>query len=713
MIVFPIARRLNVIAIGLSAFIIGVGAATAADDDAPAPDRPHLKLDRSTKLDPKQKYGSIVITSSDVEIDGQGAWLIGQESGSTKERKGTAIVIAGMSNVTLKNINAKGWETGIRLTDAKGCTIEDCDLSHNFHDPDFGWGENGRRGGIVLERVVGTTLRRNKANQVWDGCVLVNSDDNVIEDNDFSHTSNTCLKLWTASRNTIRNNKLSHGIRISPGEVHARDSTSVLIESGSNDNLFVKNDCTHGGDGIFVRVLNGWCSTGNRFEENDCSYANNNGFECWAPHNVFIKNKANYCSYGFWLGGSDDTRLIGNEASFNGLPTGQHNSPHLPNQGHAGIVFMFGPSSHTVARNNVCHGNNGAGIALIGDLESKGQKWKAYHWIIEDNRLSENRWGIYAQYADWLTMAGNKFDANSLKDVQLGEGVTRVIQEPNPSGNTRLPPSATLSGPTSVRVGQANTWIASTNPDVDQNASDKTDVERSKNVSYTWDVSDGQFYEGAELKHTFTKEGFYRIGLNVSNGSRSDLAWRDVYVVRDVVEIGTEGNAADWSVEDFHERTRSPQQVSQASFEDSSTDCLVGNSCLHVAINPYAGFRVALNYPKSNDANWSLQGKKAVVFWLQCINEDVTGWQGGPFVVIKGTDHQVRRIEPKSGLDLMRQLENNEAREGWRLMRIPLNGDTQWQAEGDSIETARSLSIAFDSWGAPPLQFWIDGLSIE
>ena len=353
-----------------------------------------VDITQDTQLDPNKSYGALVIKASNITIDGRGATLMGDESLPANKRKGIAILAEGVSNVTLKNIQAKGWETGLKIVGGSGWTIENCDFSDNCHDPEFGWGENGRRGGIVLEKVTKSTLRKNKANRVWDACVLVNSDDNAIEDNDFSHTSNTCLKLWTASRNTIRKNVLSHGIRIKPGEVHARDSTSVLIESGSNDNVLIDNDCRHGGDGIFVRVLNGWCSTGNLFEGNDCSFANNNGVECWAPRNVFLKNKANHCSYGFWLGGSDQSRLIGNEASFNGLKDGHHNSPHLPQDGHAGIVFMFGPSSHTICRGNICQGNNGAGIALIGDLDSQGKKWRAYHWIIEQNSLARNRWAF-------------------------------------------------------------------------------------------------------------------------------------------------------------------------------------------------------------------------------------------------------------------------------------------------------------------------------
>ena len=336
--------------------------------------RPTLDVTADITLDPDVTYGAIVVRKSGVVIDGRGAVLVGPAADAERpsEFQGTAILAEGFSDVTLRNVKARGWETGLVVRDGSGWLIEDCDFSDNFHDPGFGWGENGRRGGILLERVTHATLRRTRANRVWDGCVLVDSHDNLLEDNDFSHTSNTCLKLWTARRNTIRRNSLTHGIRIDPGEVHARDSTCVLIESGSDDNRFIDNICTHGGDGIFVRVLNGWNSSGNLFERNDCSYANNNGFECWAPGNSFIGNTANHCSYGFWLGGSDRTRLIGNEASFNGLPGGNHNSPHLPDGGHAGIVFMFGSSSHILARENRCEGNHGAGIALVGDLADGG-----------------------------------------------------------------------------------------------------------------------------------------------------------------------------------------------------------------------------------------------------------------------------------------------------------------------------------------------------
>ncbi len=128
-------------------------------------------------------------------------------------------------------------------------------------------GRTDGAGAFCSSNVHESTIKNCKANRVWDGCVLDHSDRNTLSGNDFSRCSNTCLKLWRACDNRISDNKLDYGIRIKPGEVHARDSTCVLIETGSDRNLFIKNSCTHGGDGIFIRSLNNWISTGNHVPE--------------------------------------------------------------------------------------------------------------------------------------------------------------------------------------------------------------------------------------------------------------------------------------------------------------------------------------------------------------------------------------------------------------------------------------------------------------
>ena len=182
-------------------------------------------------------------------------------------------------------------------------------------------------------------------------------------------------------------------------------------------------------------------------------------------------------------------------------PTGIIIRPHLPDAGHAGIVFMFGPSSHTRAIGNTCVGNNGAGIAVIGDMESQGEKWKAYHWIIQQNRLEKNRWGVYLQCADWIDMAANEFVENTAGDVQDAGHVTRLTQRTSQL-EIREAPQARLSGPATARVGQPVSWDASGSSDPHEQP-----------LQYNWDFGDGTHGDQAKVEHVYQAPGFYRMGL--------------------------------------------------------------------------------------------------------------------------------------------------------------------------------------------------------
>jgi parallel beta-helix repeat protein len=363
-----------------------------------------MNVDADLALDPDKVYGALRITRSGVTIDGRGAHL----AGSAFEGIGVAAV--GVSGVTLCNVVVHGFETGLRVEDGAGWTIECCDFSDNFHDPAFGWGENGRRGGIILDGVTGSVLRNNRANRVWDACALYTCSGIELSDNDFSHASDTCLKLWQSSNNLVQRNNLSYGIRISPGEVHARDSAGVLVEHASNDNRFLDNDATHGGDGFFIRLLNSLPSSGNYLEGNDASYANNNCFEAWAPNTTYARNRANYGSHGFWLGGSTNTILLDNEAAFNGAGDSR-NAPE-PGLGHCGIVFANAPSASAVLRRNSCHDNAGAGIAIRGQPGAP-----APNWLLESNHLERNTWGLILQATDAVELRENVFTANRAGDI--------------------------------------------------------------------------------------------------------------------------------------------------------------------------------------------------------------------------------------------------------------------------------------------------------
>jgi parallel beta-helix repeat protein len=643
----------------------------------------------------------LVIRASHVTITGNGAILVGPgEPGnpSSLETAGVGVLVEGAVDVTLKNIRARGFTTGLVVRESVAVSISDGDFSDNYHDPQYGWGELPTRGGILLDHARHCVIGHTHANRVWDGLSLVDSDDNLIEDNDLSQCSNTCAKLWKSSRNRFLRNNLSYGLRIdrAAGEVHARDSTGVLIETGSDDNYWYRNDITHGGDGIFIRPLNRWVSRGNVFVENDTSYANNNCVESWSPCNTFIRNKANHGSYGFWLGGSDQTVLIGNEAAFNGLTNGFHNASE-PGFGHGGLVLVSGPTSHTLIDGNDLHDNNGAGLVFRGDAASAGRAWRTEHWVVQRNRIRNNRFGIWGRWGQAILLASNALSDNTL-DHCFTNVADLIELPPDPAVGTA--PAAVLLGPDIATTGQPVRF----------------DAVGSRNLNglplrFHWWLDEAAG-TAPVLEHVFTKPGFYRLSLTVDNGSLADLAWRDVLVVEPVArELGTEGEAARWG----YELELNDNAKGRMFFADDP-QAIIGNRCLRFTPNPYPGAYATAIFPATRDAGWNFADKTEIRFWIKTRNPNVPGWQNaGPVLRLLGRTGQIE-FKPVKEANLLNDPPCSEARWLWAPIRIPLNGDAQWQRtiQGNiSLERIDALSLSLDSWGGEPFTVWIDGLAVE
>jgi parallel beta-helix repeat protein len=710
-----------------SCFAVGLllsSVAAAQDPEKPDP-RPALEITQDTSLDPAKTYGPIVIKASNITIDGRGAWVVGARQGDPKDFKNVGIAAKGVSNVTLRNVRVKGWDIGLRIEQGGRWRVEDCDFSDNFHYPEAGWGELGQHGGIVLENADHCTLRKNKANRVWDALQLVESNDNLIEENDFSHASNTCARLWTACRNRFLKNNLSWGIRIKPGEVHARDSAGVLLLACSNDNYFADNDVTHGGDGVFLRPSGG-PSSGNLFERNDASYANNNCFEAQCPRNAYRRNKANHGSHGIWIGLSNESIVEENEVCYNGLPSGMHNAPwtyrYVPKgpQSGAGGIIMLGWCNHTVCRGNKVIGNNGAGICMAVNAPPT-QPLRVFHWVIEHNTIRDNRWGIYMENVDWIDIAGNIMENNRDGDIlQGGDNKNITVHGDNPK-ITRSP-TARLIPPARVKPGEPIPMKLGQQFVLDASGSSEPD---GHPLSFRWDFHDGTTATGPRVTHAFTKVGPYSPGVTVTNGRFSDLAYCDFLAYEDVSEPATEGRAADWSWEQLEGRDYgwhvprgkqpSPSPVKPAATPTTKVEIgddrqvrLVGNASLHVCVAPGSENAVRLLYPRSKDAGITLTGKTSLVFWVKMLNNNIHAWKGlMPTVVIHESPSKFCLIRPND------DPENWEGGIDWIHRTVPLRGNAVWQVEGDVPATMNWMTIEFFPWGVGKYQFWLDGMALK
>jgi len=642
----------------------------------------------------------IVITASNITIDGNGATLAGPgKKGEKRTFTGVGILAKGCSNVTIKNIKAHGFETGLQACDGAGWVIEHCDFSDNYTDIEFGWGEYKRVGGIVLDRICGSTIRNNKAQRVWNALDLNQCNDNLVENNLFSHTTNVCLKTMESCRNSFIKNDFSWGLRIKPGEVHARDSTGVLMENGSDDNYFYRNDVTHGGDGIFLRALNGWVSSGNIFVENDCSYAHNNGFEAWVPGNTYIRNKANYCSYGFWLGGSDRTVLIGNEAAYNGVGVakGGHNNATDHGFKHGGIVIVSGSASHIIVDGNYCHHNAGGGINLRGYTLDK--KCRAWHWIIQRNRLEHNLYPIYSDNAGFIDIGPNECKKNKQKDI-IKDTVNLRRLPANPK--ITKAPKASLVGRGRYVVGETAVFDASGSSDPD-----------GRKLNFRWEI-DGVIKTGAVVKHVFKSVGFHRVGVTVDNGSLADLAGLEIHVVAsDDAGCAAKASAWEWSARDKAGKT------GKVNWYDDDI-ALIGKTALKIKPEPMEGYVITGIHRSPKGEKWNLSHKKKLTFWMRPRDPNVSEMRrANPIIRLVTSDGELCYMptgEKGHGRNMFLYVPYTEARWAWQLVQIPLAGGDGWsltKTGKTSLAAVEWLSIQFEEPGREPFEVWLDGLKFE
>ncbi len=348
------------------------------------------------------------------------------DSSQYQQFQGVAIHMRNCDGVTLRNFSAQGFVTALFMENCTNCTIEKNNFSDNYHDTEYGWGDGKEGyGGIIMVDCSNNIIRDNRAQRVWNGLVLTRSHKNHIVNNSMSYCSNVCLKMSYAKHNIIEHNDFSWGLRIYPGEVHARDSVSCLMENGSDNNKIMDNDFSYGGDGIFIRVLNNWCTRGNYFLRNDCSYANNNAIEAWSPQNTYEENEASFSSYGFWLGGSDETIMIRNKIQSNGTKFMNAPEPF----GNAGVAVVNGSCEGMVMRDNFLKNNRGPALAFGANCSQRVR-----HWLIRDNQFESalcdsrgyNGDGIHLFEADHIRAVSNSFGCIEGSTLSIGNQVSHL-----------------------------------------------------------------------------------------------------------------------------------------------------------------------------------------------------------------------------------------------------------------------------------------------
>jgi len=327
-----------------------------------------LKISRSVKIK-KQTYrldapvsmdgGLIIIEGSNITVDFNNAILKGSNSNKNPDEFfGVAVLIRSGSNITIKNLKARGYKVALMAKNITNLTIENCDFSYNYRqhlnstqekEDISDWLSHHQNekdewlrygAAMYLRDCESTIIKTTKVTGGQNALMMTNCTNGKIYNNDFSFNSGLGIAMYRSSFNTIAHNKINFNVRGYSDGVYNRgqDSAGILIYEQSNNNLFYKNSVTHGGDGFFLWAGQttmdngkGGCND-NVLRENDFSYAPTNGIEVTFSRNIIAGNRVFECDHGIWGGYSYNTVIAGNQFRLNriaiAIEHGQENDIH-------------------------------------------------------------------------------------------------------------------------------------------------------------------------------------------------------------------------------------------------------------------------------------------------------------------------------------------------------------------------------------------------
>jgi len=281
----------------------------------------------------------ITITGNDITIDFNNAVLKGSNKKiNPDDFFGTGIIIKNSKNVTIRNLKASGYKVALMATNVGNLILENCDLSYNFrqhlnstqekedisdwmsyhqNDKDE-WLRYGSA--IYLRQCDFVTIRNCKVTGGQNALMMTECNDGMIYNNDFSFNSGIGIGMYRSSRNSILYNRIIFNVRGYSHGVYNRgqDSAGMLVYEQSSNNLFYKNNVTHGGDGLFLWAGQTTMDSGkggcndNVIMRNDFSYAPTNGIEVTFSRNAISYNRIFECDHGIWGGYSYESTINNN-----------------------------------------------------------------------------------------------------------------------------------------------------------------------------------------------------------------------------------------------------------------------------------------------------------------------------------------------------------------------------------------------------------------
>ena len=411
-----------------------------ADGSVDPSTAPILSLDNLTYTFTDNIYDcELQIQKESITVDGGNHTLQGLGAPDS-----CGISANGGVNVTIRNVNIKSFDYGIRLDGSLRCTVASSNIT----------GQNVA--GMYIRISSYNTVRDTNMTDNADGVLLRDSSHNNVSENDFTGNGHGIV-LYKSPNNTIsRNNIVANtdsGIRfhssdnntLSDNQVTGNAGYGIYLNSTSNNSVS-RNNVTANDYGICLNYSSATSISENSitnsavcgllisFSHNNNVYGNNvtdgqYAIETYASHDsMFSYNSAAGNSYGIGISYSTNETLIynamkGNQNNFGVTGDALEDFLHSINTSNTvddKTVYYLVNQSNTqvpqdggyvalincteVAVSNLTLTNNQEGMMLAFTQDSQ----------IINNTVSNNLEGIYLKESSNNTISGNNLTGNSL-----------------------------------------------------------------------------------------------------------------------------------------------------------------------------------------------------------------------------------------------------------------------------------------------------------
>jgi nitrous oxidase accessory protein NosD len=307
-----------------------------------------MKISKTVKIrkgiyqinaDNNMEQGMILIEGNDITVDFNNVNLIGSTKKKPDEFVGVAIIIQNSKNVIIKNLKARGYKVALLAKKTEGLVLDNCDFSYNYrqhlnstqekedisdwmsyhHNEKDEWLRYGAA--MYLRNCNSVTIKNCRVTGGQNALMMMECNDGMIYNNDFSFNSGIGLGMYRCNRNKVMYNKINFNVRGYSDKVYNRgqDSAGILVYEQSNNNFFYKNSATHSGDGFFLWAGQTTMDSGqggcndNMIMSNNFSYAVANGIEATFSRNSIVDNRLFECDYGIWGGYSYESNISSNK----------------------------------------------------------------------------------------------------------------------------------------------------------------------------------------------------------------------------------------------------------------------------------------------------------------------------------------------------------------------------------------------------------------